>query len=117
MFRLPIRPVLTAAALAVLTSLPSPAPAQDEEEAATARSRQVLACEESARLSIDRDRLISRSISGAQEPDPFSGGGGAGAVGSAGSFRSELSKYDEERRRRRLIDDCIARAGAAAPQE
>ena len=119
MFRLPIRMVLTAAALALLTSLPSPAPAQDEEDAATAGSRQVLDCEESARLSIDRDRLISRSISGAQEPDPFSGGGGggAGAVGSVGSFRSELSKYDEERRRRRLIDDCIARSGAAAPQE
>jgi hypothetical protein len=119
MFRLPIRMVLTAAALALLTSFPSPAPAQDEEDATTARSRQVLDCEESARLSIDRDRLISRSISGAQEPDPFSGGGGggAGAVGSAGSFRSELSKYDEERRRRRLIDDCIARSGAAAPQE
>ena len=117
MFRLPIRTVLTAAALALLTSLPSAAPAQDEEDAATARSRHVLACEEAARLSIDRDRLISRSISGAQEPDPFSGGGGAGAVGSAGSFRSELSKYDEERRRRRLIDDCIARSGAAAPQE
>ncbi|HSD34225.1 MAG TPA: hypothetical protein VLE26_02305 [Alphaproteobacteria bacterium] len=118
MFRLPIRMVLTAAALALLTSLPSPAPAQDEEDAATAGSRQVLDCEESARLSIDRDRLISRSISGAQEPDPFSGGGGGtGAVGSAGSFRSELSKYDEERRRRRLIDDCIARSGAAAPQE
>jgi hypothetical protein len=116
MFRLPIRMVLTAAALALLTSLPSPAPAQDEEDAATAGSRQVLDCEESARLSIDRDRLISRSISGAQEPDPFSGGG-AGAAGSAGSFGSELSKYDEERRRRRLIDDCIPRAGAPAPEE
>ena len=111
---IPIRMALLPLALALYAAA---AHAQDEDEAANARSRQVLACEEAARLSIDRDRLISRSIAGAQEPDPFSGGGVAAAVGSAGSFPSELSKYEEERRRRRLIDDCVARAGAAAPEE
>ena len=117
MSRVP-RPALLATALALLAAT-SPARAQDQEQPDTARTRQMLACEEAARLSIDRDRLISRSISGAQEPDPLSGGGGggAGSVGSAGSFRTEMSKYDEERRRRRLIDDCAARAGAPAPGE
>lgn len=80
-----------------------------QEDADSARTRQVLACEEAARLSIDRDRLISRSISGAQQPDPSGGGGSFDSVGNAGSLSSELSRYEEDQRRRRLIDDCVAR--------
>jgi hypothetical protein len=87
-----------------------PAEAQEQEGSDATRSGQVLACEEAARLSIDRDRVITRSIEGAQEPDPI-GGGGGGVVGVTGAFPGELSKFEEDRRRRRLIDDCLARAG------
>ena len=87
------------------------------QQADSERTQHVLACEEAARLSIDRDRLIGRSIAGAQEPDPFGGGGSFGSVGNAGSLRSELSRYEEEQRRRRLIDDCIARGGFEAQPE
>jgi hypothetical protein len=90
--------------------LAMPAEAQEEEDAEATRSAQVLACEEAARLSIDRDRVITRSIEGAQEPDPI-GGGGGGVVGTTGAFPGELSRFEEDRRRRRLIDDCLARAG------
>lgn|SRR4051794_34040928 len=82
--------------------------AQDDNQ----RTREVLACEEAARLAIDRERLITRSISGAQEPDPLVGGGGAG-----NSFPSEVSKYEEDNRRRRLIDDCLSRSDQAAPAQ
>ncbi len=87
------------------------------QQADSERTEHVLACEEAARLSIDRDRLINRSITGAQEPDPFGGGGSFGSVGNAGSFPSELSKYEEDQRRRRLIDDCIAQGGFEAESE
>jgi hypothetical protein len=76
------------------------------------RTREVLSCEEAARLTIDRERLITRSISGAQEPDPLVGGGGAG-----NSFPSEISKFEEDNRRRRLIDDCLTRTGQPAPAQ
>ncbi|MGH7186696.1 MAG: hypothetical protein ACREIB_10520 [Pseudomonadota bacterium] len=87
------------------------------QEADSKRAEHVLACEEAARLSIDRDRIIDRSITGAQEPDPFGGGGSFGSVGDAGSLSSELSRYEEEQRRRRLINDCIARRGFEAQPE
>ena len=77
-----------------------------------ARTREVLSCEEAARLAIDRERLINRSIAGAQEPDPLVGGGGAG-----NSFPSEVSKYEEDNRRRRLIDDCLSRTGQPVPAQ
>jgi hypothetical protein len=98
---------LAACATAALADAPL---AQEQEEPDAARTRQVLACEEAAQRSIDRDRVISRSIAGAQEPDPISGGGG-GVVGTTGVFSGEMSRFEEDRRRRRLIDDCLARAG------
>ena len=82
------------------------------QDATPPRTREVLSCEEAARLTIDRERLITRSISGAQEPDPLVGGGGAG-----NSFPSEISKYDEDNRRRRLIDECLTRTGQPAPAQ
>ncbi len=105
-----IRSILLAAVAAALSAGAPEAGAQEQEDHETARTRQVLECEESARLSIDRDRVISRSIAGAQEPDPIFGGGGGG-VGSPGAFSGEMSRFEEERRRRRLIDDCLRRAG------
>jgi hypothetical protein len=101
--------LLTALACAAFAAAPG-ARAQDAEEADSARTQQMLACEEGARQSIDRDRVITRSIAGAQEPDPISGGGG-GAVGSTGAFSGELSRFEEDRRRRRLVEDCLSRAG------
>jgi hypothetical protein len=99
------------ASAALCLAVPAQAQEQEGQEGTEAtRSTQVLACEEAARLSIDRDRVISQSIEGAQEPDPISGGG-AGVVGSAGAFPGELSRFEEDQRRRRLIDDCLARAG------
>ncbi|MCI0430384.1 MAG: hypothetical protein L0210_07575 [Rhodospirillales bacterium] len=95
-------------ALATTLSLAPGQPAS-AEEVDSKRAEQVLGCEEAARLSIDRDRLIDQSITGAQEPDPFGGGGSQGSVGS--SFSTELSRYEEEQRRRRLIDDCLAQGG------
>jgi hypothetical protein len=91
------------------------ASAQEQQKVDEARARQVLACEDAARQSIDRDRVITRSIAGAQEPDPISGGGG-GVVGSTGAFPGELSRFEEDRRRRRLIEDCLARAGFAVEE-
>jgi hypothetical protein len=106
-----VRIILLAAVAWAGLALTPGARAQDEEEGAdTARTRQVLACEESARRSIDRDRMITDSIAGAQEPDPISGGGG-GAVGTTGVFSGEMSRFEEDRRRRRLIDECLSRAG------
>ena len=102
--------LLAAIAFAGLTLAPG-ANAQEEEEGVdAARTREVLACEETAQRSIERDRVITRSIAGAQEPDPISGGGG-GVVGAAGAFPGEMSRFEEDRRRRRLIDECLARAG------
>ncbi|HEX6101643.1 MAG TPA: hypothetical protein VF031_01225 [Alphaproteobacteria bacterium] len=102
--------ILLAALASVALAVAPDARAQDEEDANDPRTRHVLACEESARLSIDRDRVITRSIAGAQEPDPI-GGGGGGVVGTTGAFPGELSRFEEDRRRRRLIDDCLSRAG------
>ena len=103
--------LLSAVAFSGLTLAPG-ANAQEEEGADTARTREVLACEESAQRSIDRDRVITRSIAGAQEPDPISGGGGGGGVvGATGGFPGEMSRFEEDRRRRRLIDECLSRAG------
>ncbi len=102
--------LMAAVAFAALSSVP--VGYAQEEDGESARTRQILDCEEAARLSIDRDRIINRSISGAQEPDPIGGGGGgAGALGSAEAFPGELSRFEEEGRRRRLIDDCLSRAG------
>ena len=101
--------LLAAVAFAGLTLAPG-ANAQEEEGVDAARTREVLACEETAQRSIERDRVITRSIAGAQEPDPISGGGG-GVVGAAGAFPGEMSRFEEDRRRRRLIDECLARAG------
>ena len=102
--------LLSAVAFAGLTLAPG-ANAQEEEEGVdAARTREVLACEETAQRSIERDRVITRSIAGAQEPDPISGGGG-GVVGAAGAFPGEMSRFEEDRRRRRLIDECLSRAG------
>ena len=101
--------LLAACATAALADCPV-ARAQEQEEPDSARTRQVLACEEAAQRSIERDRVITRSIAGAQEPDPISGGGG-GVVGATGAFPGEMSRFEEDRRRRRLIDDCLARAG------
>jgi hypothetical protein len=98
------------AAVAVAALLPLPIGHAQEEDTESERTRQILACEEAARLSIDRDRSVRRSISGAQEPDPV-GGGGGGALGSTQAFPGELSRFEEERRRRRLVDECLARAG------
>lgn len=107
-----VRLIRLAAVASVALAIAPDARAQDQEDANDPRTRQVLACEESARLSIDRDRVITRSIAGAQEPDPIGGGGGGGGVvGTTGAFPSELSRFEEDRRRRRLIDDCLSRAG------
>lgn len=86
--------------------------AQQDDD--SARTRQVLSCEEAARLSIARDRIISRSISGAQEPDPLRGGGGSESVGS---FPNEMSRFEEDQRRRRLINDCLAQRGVETPAQ
>ncbi|HXV26187.1 MAG TPA: hypothetical protein VED46_18270 [Alphaproteobacteria bacterium] len=100
------------AAIAIAALSPTSVGHAQEEDAESARTQQILACEEAARLSIDRDRIISRSISGAGEPDPIGGGGGgAGALGSTETFPGELSRFEEERRRRRLVEDCLRRAG------
>jgi hypothetical protein len=106
-----VRLIRLAAVASVALAIAPDARAQDQEDANDPRTRQVLACEESARLSIDRDRVITRSIAGAQEPDPIGGGGGGGVVGTTGAFPGELSRFEEDRRRRRLIDDCLSRAG------
>jgi hypothetical protein len=71
-----IRPFALAAVGSAALCLAVPAEAQEKEETDATRSGQVLACEEAARLSIDRDRAIDQSIAGAQEPDPIGGGGG-----------------------------------------
>ena len=105
---------LAVVAVAALGLAPE-ASAQEEGKVDEARARQVLACEDAARQSIDRDRVITRSIAGAQEPDPISGGGG-GVVGSTGAFPGELSRFEEDRRRRRLIEDCLSRAGFTAEE-
>jgi hypothetical protein len=105
-----VRLILLAAVASAGFAFAPEAGAQEEEGADTARTREVLACEQSAQSSIERDRVITRSIAGAQEPDPISGGGG-GVVGATGTFPGEMSRFEEERRRRRLIDECLARAG------
>jgi hypothetical protein len=104
-----------AAIAASAFALTPAASAQEQETVDEARAQQVLACEDAARQSIDRDRVITRSIAGAQEPDPISGGGG-GVVGSTGAFPGELSRFEEDRRRRRLIEDCLSRAGFTAEE-
>lgn len=103
------RTILLAACATAIAAGPG-ALAQEQQQPDAERTRQVLACEEAAQRSIDRDRVISRSIAGAQEPDPISGGGG-GVVGTTGMFPGEMSRFEEDRRRRRLIDDCLARGG------
>ena len=101
--------IFLTAALAVLI-WPGQSGAQTQDEAVRPRTREVLSCEEAARRTIDRERLINQSISGAQEPDPFIGGGGVG-----NSFPSEVSKFEEDNRRRRLIDECLARTDQQTP--
>ena len=114
-----IRPFALAGLASAALCFAAPAGAQEQEDSESGASAQVLACEEAARLSIDRDRRITSSIEGAQEPDPIGGGGGGGVVGTTGAFPGELSRFEEDQRRRRLIDDCLARAGLGeepAPQ-
>jgi hypothetical protein len=113
-----IRMMFRAAVAASAFALTPAAPAQEQENVDEARARQVLACEDAAQQSIDRDRVITRSIAGAQEPDPIGGGGGGGGgvVGSTGAFPGELSRFEEDRRRRRLIEDCLSRAGFTAQE-